>query len=127
MKPKTILLWSREDLLSTSVEFFLAAQEEWNVVSVSGNKVATLVRNIHEINPDVVIISQERCRKNMELLMDLFLQYPELRIITLNMDDNQIEVYSKQNIMVQTASDFIAIVEANLSSKARTFEIVKPK
>jgi len=120
-KSKTIVLWGREDLLSSSVELFLTAQKGWRVVSISNEEnFEALILAVGKVHPDVVIIQQGDRSSNSYPLMKLIQDHPGLRVITVNLNDNLMEVYSKQNILVKSASDLISVVEAapvNLSQQ----------
>ena len=113
MKPKTIVLWGREDLLSSSVELYLTAQKGWRVIGISiEENYETLIQTVAKVHPDVVIIHQGDHSANSSLPMQLIQDYPGLRVITMSLQDNLMEVYSKQNILVKAASDLISVVES---------------
>lgn len=111
-KSWTIVVWGREDLLSFSIELFLTKQKGWNVVSLpdEGNNEA-LILAIDKLHPDVVFIYQEDPSGNSDLPMQLSLNHPGLKVITFSLQNNIIEVYCKQNIMVNSTSDLISAVE----------------
>lgn len=113
LKSKTIVLWGREDLLSSSVKIFLAAQEGWRVISIpEEEKFEALIVTVAKVHPDVVIIQQRDRSINSYPLMKLIQDHPGLRVITVSLKDNLMEVYSKQDILIESASDFISVVEA---------------
>ena len=113
MKSKTIVLWGREDLLSSSVELFLTNQKGWEVISISNEEsFNALLEAVDKMHPDVVIIHQGDRSTNSSLPMQLIQDYPGLKVITLSLQDNLMEVYSKQNILVKAASDLISAVES---------------
>jgi N-dimethylarginine dimethylaminohydrolase len=113
VKPKTIVLWGREDLLSSSVELFLTAQKGWKVISISNEEsFDALLLAVEKVHPNVVIIHQGDRSTNSSLPMQLIQDYPGLRVITVSLQNNLMEVYSKQNILVKAASDLISAVES---------------
>ena len=113
LKSKTIVLWGREDLLNSSVKIFLAAQEGWRVISIpEEEKFEALIVTVAKVHPDVVIIQQRDRSINSYPLMKLIQDHPGLRVITVSLKDNLMEVYSKQDILIESASDFISVVEA---------------
>ena len=113
-KSRTIVLWGREDLLSSSVELFLKNQKGWRVVSISDEEnLDALSLAIEKMHPDVVFIHQGDQSGDSHLPMKLIQDHPGLKVITFSLQNNLLEVYGKQNIMVKSASDLIAIVEAD--------------
>ena len=112
MKSKKIVLWGREDLLSSSVELFLTAQKGWAVVSISNEEnFEALILAVDKVHPDVVIIQQGDRSSNSYPLMKLIQDHPGLRVITVSLNNNLMEVYSKQDVLVKSASDLISMVE----------------
>ena len=112
VKSKTILLWGREDLLSSSVELFLTDQKGWKVINISDEeKFEALIKAVDKVDPEVVIIHQGDHSNNSYPLMKLIQGHPGLRVITVSLKDNLMEVYSKQNILVRSGSDLISAVE----------------
>jgi len=113
-KSRTIVLWGREDLLSSSVELFLTSQKGWRVVSISDKEnLEALSLAVEKVHPDVVFIHQGDQSGDSHLPMKLLRDHPGLKVITFSLQDNLMEVYGKQNIMVKSASDLIAVVEAD--------------
>jgi len=114
MTLKTILIIGREDILSYSVELYLTNQKGWNVVSFSNKEnLDELIRAVNKVNPDVVIIHQEDQAHPLNLPTILLQDHPSLKVITLSLNNNLMEVYSKQNILVQSTTDLISVIEAN--------------
>jgi len=113
VKSKTIVMWGREDLLSSSVELFLTNQKGWEVISISNEEsFNALLQAVDKMHPDVVIIHQGDRSANSSLPMQLIQDHPGLKVITLSLQDNLMEVYSKQKILVKAASDLISVVES---------------
>jgi hypothetical protein len=113
-KSRTIVLWGREDLLGSSVELFLTSQKEWHVVSISDEEtLEALNLAVEKVRPDVVFIHQGDQSGDSQLPVRLLQDHPGLKVITFNLQNNLMEVYGKQNIMVKSASDLIAVVEAD--------------
>ena len=113
MTSKTIVLWGQDDLLSSTVELFLTTEKGWNVVNIPiEQNVDALMKAVDKVHPDVVIIQQGDCPASSSFPTSLLKDHPKLKVITLNPNDNLMEVYSKQNILVQSASDLVSVVEA---------------
>lgn len=113
METKKIVLWSQDDLLSSSVELFLTAQKGWHVLKISqGENFETLILEVEKVHPDVVIIQQGNHASKSYPLMKLIQDHPKLRVITVSLRNNVMEVYSKQNVLIESASDFISVVNA---------------
>ena len=111
-KSRTIVLWGRDDLLSSSVELFLTSHKGWHVVSLSDEEnLEGLNRTVEKVQPDVIFIHQGDRSGDSCLPMKLIQDHPGLKVITFSLQDNLMEVYGKQNIMIRSSSDLIAVVE----------------
>jgi len=113
MEPKKIVLWGQDDLLSSSVELFLTSQQGWDVLKISQEEnFEALILEVEKVHPDVVIIQQGDHASNSYPLMKLIEDHPKLRVITVSLRNNMMEVYSKQNVLIESASDFISVINA---------------
>ena len=111
-KSKMIVVWGSEDLLSTSIEFFLATKEDWKVVNILNKEdQQALIQFVETSMPDIVIIHQGCHSVQSNLPLQLLQKYPALKVITISLENNMIEVLSKQKIMVKQASDLITVIE----------------
>lgn len=112
MKKKTILLLGRNDLLSVFVELLLSDHAGWEVVPVSVERDPDeTFKALERYEPDVVISQEETGSMDTEILLILFHNNPALKVITLNLDNNLMEIYSKQNVLVQSTADLISAIE----------------
>ncbi len=111
-KTKTVILWGREDLLGRGVEFFLNTRSEWEVIRVSDKQgVDFLTQEVERVKPDVVIIYQGNCAGDVPVPMQLLQARPGLKVITVSLENNSVEVYSKQKVWLKEVSDLLTVVE----------------
>ena len=111
-KEKLILLCGGEDILSSSIEFTLSTRDDWKVFSISNLKgCETLRKAMETLHPDIVIIHQEFHQDPKHLILQLLMDHPTIKVIMVSLENNMIEVYSKQNILAQEASDLITVIE----------------
>jgi len=114
---KTIVLWGQDDLLSYSVELFLTNHADWHVVNMSFEQnLNALFQVVAKMNPEVVIIQQggDSCYSSVPII--LLQDHPSLKVITLSLNNNLMEVYSKQNINVESSTDLFTVIEAQSST-----------
>lgn len=112
-KTKTIILWGREDSLAEGAELFLASQKGWEVIHITDQFDAdNLCREVTRLNPDVVIIYLGSCANATDVPAKLMKDRPNLKVITVSLENNAVEVYNKQQVWVNKVSDLISIVDA---------------
>ncbi len=110
-KTKTVILWGREDLLGRGVEFFLSTRSEWEVIRVSDKQgVDFLTQEVERVKPDVVILYQGNCAEDMPVPMRLLQACPGLKVITVSLENNSVEVYSKQKVWLKEVADLLSVV-----------------
>ena len=101
-KSKTAILWGPDDLLAQAMEFFLRAGETWEVVRISTDQsTSSLMEQVRRIRPDVVILYQGNFVNDESLPMQLFLDQPNLKVVTVSLENNLMQVYSKHSITVR--------------------------
>ena len=106
------VIWAPDDLLAQAMEFFLKAEESWQVIRISAEQsIEDLFEQIKRIQPDVIILHTGKCAGNSSLAVQLLQEYPNLRVITTSLEDNQMQVYSKHSLMVRKVSDLLSIIE----------------
>jgi hypothetical protein len=109
---QTVILWGPENLLAGAVEFFLKTKVDWEVIRISFDRgVDYLVQQVHDTKPDVVILCQETDSGDPALLAQLDQIQFCLKVVTVSMESNRIQVYSKQTVMMRDVSDLLAVVE----------------
>lgn len=101
-------------MLSSFVKLFLTTQKEWNVVNISIEQdFSTWIQEVDKANPDVIILQQGDLTCNSNLPMILMQRHQEVKLITLNLDNNMIEVFNKENVLVKSGADLIAAISAD--------------
>jgi hypothetical protein len=113
-KPKTVLLWGQNDLLTKAMEMFLTENEseQWNIIKLPANQCITaLVEQVQKIKPDLVILYQAKPFDDSDELGKLIQQQPDLRMIIVSLENNVMQVYSKHSITVRHVSDLLSVIE----------------
>lgn len=115
--PRTAILWGREDLLGKAVESILMADMNWQVVKLLGDPdVGALTQQVEKTNPEIIIIIQGRCKEDFAVPMHIIKDFPKLRVITVNPDNNLVEVYNKQEIRIEEVSDLLSVIDTHSKS-----------
>ena len=109
---KTILLWGQNDLLSSAVEYLLKTTKGWEVVCVSHeNNLEELIEQVKFIHPDLIIINHTESVADAQKLVHSLQALPEIKIVTINFENNSMEVFSKQTEKITDTSDFLSFLE----------------
>lgn len=111
-KPRTVILWGREDLLGRAVELLLTNRKKWEVIRISdNNRLDTLFQEVERVDPNVVIIYQGDCASDTQIPAQLLQGRPGLKVITVSLENNSMEVYNKQKVLIKDVSDLLSVLE----------------
>jgi len=112
------IVWGRDDLLARVVNHVLGANKALDIVEVSSiEPEEKLFREVQRVKPDVVILCQEKIEDNPTLPLKLIWRRQTLRVISVDMVGNFVQVYSRCNAVLQNASDLLSIVEGRWFSE----------
>lgn len=112
MNTRKVILWGREDLLGRSMEIFLSTRDEWEVIRLNSEQNDDyLLAAIEQEKPDVVLLYLNCNDVSGALPLQLIQCYPGLKVISLNLGSNEIEVYHKQTHCINAISDLLGVVE----------------
>ena len=112
------IVWGRDDLLARVVNHVLGAGKALDIVEVSNiEPEEKLFREVQRVKPDVVILCQEKIEDNPTLPLKLIWNRQNIRVISIDMVGNFIQVYSKYNVVLQSASDLLTVVEGRWFSE----------
>jgi len=128
IRTRKAILWGREDLLGQAVGLFLEAEKLWDVMRVSSESgVDHLVQEVKRVNPDVVILCQERIGEDPSLPVRLIQEQLCLKVISVGLESNLMQVHSKHSVIVKGISDLLSIVESGYFSKIAQEKEVRHK
>jgi hypothetical protein len=110
---KTIVLWGHDDLLGTSVEFLLNTRKQvLDLIRVTDEQgMDGLIQAVNTIQPDVVVLCDQLCSVNDVLPVQLMQDQQWIKLVIINPENNSVEVFSKQKLLIQEDTDLLSIVE----------------
>ena len=117
-QPRTIVLWGQDDLLTQAVESLLINQAGWQVIRIwNQTDEKALVNKLEAVEPQVLIVHQDTFSRGLQQLFDFIQKRSELRIITINLDNNKMEIFNKQTVCLKEVSDLMSIIAEDIHAK----------
>lgn len=112
-KSKVAMLWAREDLLGKAVQQLLSTAKDWKIIRIyDKDNGCLLARELARVKPDVFIIQRGDYSGSItDTLKKLMLDHCEMKIITISLENNMVEVYDKQTIWIKGVSDLLSMIE----------------
>jgi hypothetical protein len=109
---KMIVIWGSENILNSSIQYLIANKAGWIVVSASNvEDFEALIHPVKNKLAEVVIIHQGDLDESCELPLQLLQGHSDLRVITISLESNVMDIYNKHSLLVNEASDLISVIE----------------
>lgn len=114
-KPKTAILWGRDDVLSRAIELFLTSDKDWEVITIRNTQpLEQLQKTVDDLEPKVVIIHQGDMStpsgEAKDLPLSLIQKHPNIKVITMSLESNTAEVINKQQVYIKEICDLLNTV-----------------
>ncbi|MCL4301464.1 MAG: hypothetical protein KJ077_37535 [Anaerolineae bacterium] len=113
-----VLIVDNELLLGAGLERLLSRTAGFHVVGVMGVDEETLIVAINHLQADVLIFDEASLLKIPLKLLTTILDYPDLRIVVVNTEDNRAQIYDKQQLVITQFTDLVKVIRSrqNLTS-----------
>ena len=69
-----------------------------------------VIREVKRVSPHILIMSQNTFLARTSLLAVLAQAYSKLKIITISPQENRLEIYDKQTVQIDKASDLVSAI-----------------
>lgn len=105
---KRILVVSKNDLLLIGIERLLGQNQAFSInTSVSIDEQAIL-HQIQQNGLDIIIVEANANETDLARLMSLLNVSDHLRVVTLEVNSNQIQIYDKREVMLRGSEDLVS-------------------
>jgi chemotaxis response regulator CheB len=109
MSTRCLLVFANE-LMFVAVMSLLKSQPDLELVGVSAPNEQDLFQAIDFYKPDILILDESNSPGQSTRPLRPLLYYPELRVITLNHEDNLLHIYQKRDVMVTRITDLVSVI-----------------
>jgi hypothetical protein len=109
---KVVLLWGYEDLIGFSVDFLLNTHQDLQLIKIADDQdIEALINAVGKIQPNIVILHLSDHAIKVDLPLLLMRNQQSLKVIVVNLHNNSVEIYNKQQVCLNESSDLVSIVE----------------
>jgi DNA-binding NarL/FixJ family response regulator len=115
VKKHRVLVIGEDNLFSNGVTLLLALNENLQIVNATSTEINAISGEIGRTNPDVIIINEHTAAADAQLIMALLKSHPNLRVITLSLAENRVNVYNNQAVTLTTGDDLITAITGIIS------------
>lgn len=106
-----VLIIHNDDPLLAGVERLLGQEEDLDTIQILPTDPSGIAKEIERLHPQVVITGEKTLWAGSQEMFDLFSMYPKLRVVVVNNSNNLLQMYTKEEILIEKLDDFISKVK----------------
>jgi DNA-binding NarL/FixJ family response regulator len=111
MNNARILIMKQDSLLNHALATLIKNSEcNLNVITSAENDLSGLIAETSELKPDVVILGESTALARKDVLGDLLMTNPEMRVVTISEDTNWIHIFRKKDKLMTHQSDLLDLL-----------------
>ena len=112
---KRVLVICSELVLLAGIESLLAKEMDFSVITIAPADMSAIKEEVERFQPNVVICDENLPFSELTTVMNLARGYPELRVLVVNLHDNRVHVYAKQEFLLNQRTDLVEAVRLSPS------------
>jgi DNA-binding NarL/FixJ family response regulator len=106
---RRVLVVENGSLLDEGVKNLLRRKTALNVSGVTYTDEATLLKDISQLSPDVIVLNEVDPSQAARLFA-LLTGAPAVRVIVTRLSDNAVKVYDKQEVRLTASADLVSLI-----------------
>jgi chemotaxis response regulator CheB len=110
MVEKRVLLIESGRFIGGVIHSLFKQQEQLIVLTESPTNSAELVEAVQKHNPDIIILDDTVQKEFLPKLLTMMTRGMGVRVVVVNTDSNQVDIYEKQQVPVHRKADFFAVL-----------------
>ena len=83
---------------------------ELKIISSGANDVHGLIAETSKVRPDIVILGESTPLARMDVLGNLLMSYPEMRVVVVSEESNWLHVFDKKDKLMTRQSDLLDVL-----------------
>lgn len=109
---KRVLVALGGQLLAAALESMLLREQQLNIVTSPSTERSDLLAHIAAYQPNVVILEAGTVDNELLCIISLMKDCPNLSIVTVSSESNQVHLYAKKVIQITQSTDLISTILA---------------
>ncbi len=110
MPEKRILLIESGQFIGGVIHSLFAHQDNLQVTEASPANSRELLRAVRASRAEIIVLDDTICVHYLPILLRYMQNSNGIRVVVVNTDRNQVELYEKQQIRLKQTADFFAIL-----------------
>jgi chemotaxis response regulator CheB len=110
MLEKQVLLIESGQFIGGVIHSLFAQYEHLTVTEAAPSNTRELLQAVRKVKPEIIVLDDTVCVHYLPILLRYMQDSHGIRVVVVNTDRNEVEVYEKQQIRVKQTADFFAIL-----------------
>ncbi|RMF00029.1 MAG: DNA-binding response regulator [Chloroflexi bacterium] len=110
VKKHRVLVVDENSMFSNGVQLLLVAQKTLEIIGTVPVDLSLISAEIERLHPDVLVLNEKMVSSQSNLIFSLLKNHPTLRVIALNLEGNQINIFDNRQVMVKSFSDLVSAI-----------------
>ena len=108
----TILVLKSDVMLKRAVLSLMNLEKELEIVISEAVDINKLATDISKINPNVVLLSESQHLAAKEVVTQLMVSHPKIRIVIVSVNSNWLHIYEKEDKLLTKLEDLLTVIKA---------------
>ncbi len=111
MNATCVLVTNQDSMLNRAVKNLLTSSKcKLKIISSGAKDVHGLIAETSKVRPDIVILGESTPLARMDVLGNLLMSYPEMRVVVVSEESNWIHVFDKRDKLMTRQADLLDVL-----------------
>jgi chemotaxis response regulator CheB len=108
MNTTCVLVTKQDSMLNRALTDLIHNSDcELKIITSGANDVHALIAETSKIKPDVVVLGESTPLARMDVLGNLLMSYPEMRVVVVSEESNWLHIFDKKDKLMAQNSDLL--------------------
>lgn len=111
MNTTCVLVTKQDSMLNRALANLMHSSNcDFKIISSSAKDVKSLITETAKFKPDIVILGESTPLARMEVLGNLLMSYPEMRVVVVSEESNWLHVFDKRDKLMTRQADLLDVL-----------------
>jgi DNA-binding NarL/FixJ family response regulator len=111
MNTTCVLVTKQDSMLNRALTDLLQSSEcELKIITSGANDVHGLIAETSKVKPDIVILGESTPLARMDVLGNLLMSYPQMRVVVVSEESNWLHIFDKKDKLMAQNSDLLDVL-----------------
>jgi chemotaxis response regulator CheB len=108
MDTKCVLVTKQDSMINRALTDLLQNSDcELKIITSGANDVRSLIAETSKMKPDIVVLGESTPLARMDVLGNLLMSYPQMRVVIVSEESNWLHIFDKQDKLMTGHADLL--------------------